>query len=170
MPRARLCRSVCRCRWVSFRWRWSAEIGCESHFFLRCRRQKRYRGLLRGLVEELSKRAAGGSVLLGATDAFDPPRFDAFLYHIGNNPHHDFVYETALRHPGFVVMHEANLHHLIAHLTIRRDDWDAYVAECEYRTAAPRRSNLRNACARLEVGPDYEGVPMTRRLLQASKA
>ena len=44
---------------------------------------------------------------------------------------HGFVYETALRHPGVVVMHEANLHHLIADLTIGRDDWDAYLAECE---------------------------------------
>ncbi len=74
-----------------------------------------------------------------ADQHFDPARFDIALYQIGNNGFHDFVYETALRHPGVVVMHESNLHHLIADLTIRRGDWDAYVRECEYNGGAPAR-------------------------------
>src|SRR6266581_6027805 len=67
-----------------------------------------------------------------ADQTFCPERFDLALYHVGNNGHHAFVYEAALRHPGVVVMHESNLHHLIADTTIRRGDWDAYVRECEY--------------------------------------
>src|ERR1044071_4425043 len=63
---------------------------------------------------------------------FDPAPFAAALYHIGNNPSHTSIYETALRHPGVVVLHEGNLHHLVADLTIRRGDWDGYLAECEY--------------------------------------
>ena len=102
-----------------------------------------------------------------ADQAFDPSRFDVALYQVGNNGFHDFVYETALRHPGVVVMHESNLHHLIADLTIKRGDWDAYVAECEYNGGA-RRARSRERVRKLEVGPDYEGVPMTRRLLEAS--
>jgi len=35
----------------------------------------------------------------------------------------------AMEHPGVVVMHEANLHHLVADLTINRNDWDGYVQE-----------------------------------------
>src|SRR5205085_12443713 len=58
---------------------------------------------------------------------FDPSRYDVCVYQLGNNPYHDFVYEASLKHPGVVVMHEANLHHLIADLTILRNDWDAYV-------------------------------------------
>lgn len=119
------------------------------------------------LLAELSKRAEV-TVFTSAAQPFEPARFDALLYQIGNNPHHDFVYETALRHPGFVVMHEANLHHLIAHLTIVRDDWDAYIAECEYDGGLAARV-FGEKVRRLEVGPDYEGVPMTRRLLAASK-
>ena len=120
------------------------------------------------LVGELSKRAEV-EVFDSPGKAFDPALFDAALYHVGNNPHHDFVYETALRHSGFVVMHEANLHHLVAHLTITRDDWDAYVAECEY-DGGKVALEFAHRVRRLEIGPDYEGVPMTRRLLQASKA
>ena len=44
---------------------------------------------------------------------FDPARYDVLLYQIGNNADHAFCYEAALRWPGFVVLHEANLHHLI---------------------------------------------------------
>ena len=120
------------------------------------------------LVAELSK-LADVEVFSSAGKKFDPAGFDATLYHIGNNPHHDFVYETALRHPGFVVMHEANLHHLVAHLTIMRDDWDAYIAECEYDSGSVALE-FAHRVRRLEVGPDYEGVPMTRRLLGVSKA
>ena len=99
---------------------------------------------------------------------FNPAQFDIALYQLGNNPDHDFVYEAALRHPGVVVMHESNLHHLIAHLTIVRGDWDAYVAEAEYNGGA--RALERAKLARtLAAGPDYDGVPMTRRILEAAK-
>jgi len=50
--------------------------------------------------------------------SFDASRYDVCVYQLGNNPYHDFVYEAALEHPGVVVMHEANLHHLVADLTI----------------------------------------------------
>ena len=63
-------------------------------------------------------------------------------------------------------MHESNLHHLIADLTIKRGDWDAYVRECEYNGGAAALA-FAERVRKLEVGPDYEGVPMTRRLLEA---
>ena len=62
-----------------------------------------------------------------------------------------------------------NLHHLMADLTIRRGDWDAYVRECEYNGGEPARE-FGERVRRLEVGPDYEGVPMTRRLLETARA
>jgi glycosyltransferase involved in cell wall biosynthesis len=108
------------------------------------------------------------SLFAGAREPFDPSAFDVALYHIGNNPWHDFAYETALRHPGVVVMHEANLHHLIAHITIKRDDWDAYLAECELNGGAAALAFAERVRA-LETGPDYEGVAMTRRLLDAAR-
>src|SRR4029453_19369808 len=68
--------------------------------------------------------------------AGDPAESDVALYQVGNNTYHDFVYETALRHPGVVVMHESNLHHLIAGVTIKRGDWKAYLREVEYDAGA----------------------------------
>jgi glycosyltransferase involved in cell wall biosynthesis len=95
---------------------------------------------------------------------FDPKRFDKILYQIGNNGDHAFVYELALRYPGAVVLHEANLHHLLCDLTIRRDDWDAYVREVEFDGGAGALAYAQRV-RRLEVGPDYDGVPMLKRLL-----
>jgi len=107
-------------------------------------------------------------VFSSAQRAFDATQFDIAVYQVGNNAHHDFVYETALRHPGVVVMHESNLHHLITDLTIRRGDWDAYLAECEYHGGAVARAYAERV-RKLEVGPDYEGVAMTRRLLENAR-
>jgi glycosyltransferase involved in cell wall biosynthesis/SAM-dependent methyltransferase len=100
--------------------------------------------------------------------SFDPCACDVALYHIGNNPWHGFVYRQALRHPGVVVMHEANLHHLIADLTIRRGDWDSYLVECELNGGAAALAHGKRA-RDLVTGPDYDGVAMTRRLLDASR-
>jgi glycosyltransferase involved in cell wall biosynthesis/SAM-dependent methyltransferase len=102
------------------------------------------------------------------TKAGEPDRADIALYQIGNNGYHDFVYEEALRRPGVVVLHEANLHHLIADLTIKRGDWDAYLREVEHDGGAPALEFARRVRA-LEVGPDYDGVPMLRRILEASR-
>ena len=90
------------------------------------------------------------------------------LYQIGNNGHHAFVYEEALRKPGVVVLHESNLHHLITDITICRQDWDSYVAACEF-DGGPAALAFAERVRRLEVGPDYEGVPMLKRILAASR-
>jgi glycosyltransferase involved in cell wall biosynthesis/SAM-dependent methyltransferase len=107
-------------------------------------------------------------IVSSAGQSFDPARCDVALYQVGNNGYHDFVYQTALGHPGVVVMHESNLHHLISDLTIRRDNWDAYVAECAYNGGEPARA-FAERVRKLEVGPDYEGLPMTRRLLESAR-
>ncbi len=120
------------------------------------------------LLPEL-ERLAEVELFMEPPSRFDPRQFELALYQVGNNPHHGFVYKTALDQPGVVVLHEANLHHLVADLTIGRNDWDAYVAEAEYNGGAPARAHAERARTR-EVGPDYEGVPMLRRLLERSKA
>jgi glycosyltransferase involved in cell wall biosynthesis/SAM-dependent methyltransferase len=106
-------------------------------------------------------------VISSASQPHDPAG-DIALYQVGNNGFHGFVYEAALRHPGVVVMHESNLHHLIADLTIRRNDWEGYLRECEYHGGAPARAYAERV-RKLEVGPDYEGLPMTRRLLESAR-
>ncbi len=119
------------------------------------------------LAAEMAKRVSL-AIFDGAEASLETSAHDVILYQIGNNPCHGFAYESALRHPGVVVMHEANLHHLVADLTIRRGDWDAYLADCELNGGAPALEYAKRART-LAVGPDYDGVAMTRRLLDASR-
>ena len=119
------------------------------------------------LLEHLG-RLVDVTAFTGTNNHFDPEQFDIALYHIGNNTYHTFSYEMALRHPGVVVMHESNLHHLIADLTIKRNDWDAYLRECEYHGGAEALAFAKRVQA-LEVGPDYDGVAMTRRILESAR-
>src|ERR1039457_5152343 len=107
-------------------------------------------------------------VFSGPDQVYDPARFDIALYHVGNNAHHAFVYEAALRNPGAVVMHESNLHDLMADLTIKRGYWDAYLRECEFE-GGERALAFAGRVRNLEVGPDYAGVPMTKRILAAAR-
>jgi glycosyltransferase involved in cell wall biosynthesis/SAM-dependent methyltransferase len=120
------------------------------------------------LLEQL-RRLVDVEAFSQAPAHFHPADFDIALYQIGNNLHHDFCYDMALRYPGVPVVHEANLHHLIADITIKRGDWDAYLTEVEFdggREALAYAQRVRT----LEIGPDYDGVPMLRRLLSVSKA
>jgi glycosyltransferase involved in cell wall biosynthesis/SAM-dependent methyltransferase len=119
------------------------------------------------LVESLSQ-MADVTVFDQEPSSFDPAGFDIALYQIGNNGYHAFVYDQALRVPGVVVMHESNLHHLICETTIKRDDWDAYLREAEFDGGAEALAYARRVRA-LETGPDYEGVPMLRRVLSTAR-
>ncbi len=100
---------------------------------------------------------------------FDPAGFDAIVYQLGNNPHHAFVYEMAIRHPGIVVLHEANLHHLIAHMTIQRGDWDGYLREIETGAGAEALEYARRYVRTGDRAPAYD-VPLLKSILARSRA
>ena len=103
-----------------------------------------------------------------APETFDPQRYDTFLYQLGNNPHHGFVYQAAMTHPGVIVLHEANLHHLIADLTIRRGDWETYLREVEFDGGPEALAYAKAYVETLERGPDYD-LPLLRSLLARSR-
>ena len=99
---------------------------------------------------------------------FAAARYDICVYQLGNNPYHDFVYEAALKHPGVVVMHEANLHHLVADLTINRNDWDGYVREVG-RNHGPEAEEYAERYVRTrQRAPDYS-LSMMRSVLSGSR-
>lgn len=120
------------------------------------------------LLDELGK-LVDVTVFASKPPHFDPAQFDLALYQIGNNAYHDFCYEAALEYPGVVVIHEANLHHLIADITIKRGDWDGYL-DAVAEEGIPEAVEHARRVRALEVGPDYEGLPMLRRLMTRSKA
>lgn len=120
------------------------------------------------LLERLA-RIADVETFTGRPANFDPARYDVAVYQLGNNPHHAFVYEMAIEHPGVAVMHEANLHHLIADLTIRRGDWDAYLRAIEQNAGADALDYATRYVRTVERAPDYS-IPMIRSILARSRA
>ncbi|MCC6263881.1 MAG: glycosyltransferase [Bryobacterales bacterium] len=126
-------------------------------------------------IADYSSALAEAMAAVSSVDVFSSPSalpdlsvYDAVLYQIGNNGDHGFVYRTALSHPGIVVLHEANLHHLIADITIKQGDWGAYLRAVEADGGAAALE-FAQTVRRLEAGPDYDGVPMLRALLQGAR-
>jgi glycosyltransferase involved in cell wall biosynthesis len=56
---------------------------------------------------------------------------DSYVYQLGNNPHHEWIYAEAVKRPGVIVLHDLVLHHLIVEMTLARGDAEAYVASLE---------------------------------------
>ncbi len=101
-------------------------------------------------------------------ESFDAAEFDVCLYQLGNNPYHIFAYQAALKHPGVVVLHEANLHHLIADATIKNGDWDGYLAEVEADGGARELSYVLRWVRPLKRGPNYD-LPLLKTVLSRSR-
>src|SRR5262245_25625894 len=94
--------------------------------------------------------------------------FDLCVYHLGNNPYHEYIYERAIRTPGLLVLHEHCIHHLIAWKTLGRGDKTGYWNEMFY---AYGRRGGRMAEMRAEaIGSDYQQflMPLNRRVVDGS--
>lgn len=99
------------------------------------------------ILPALSKR-----VEVRAFDSLDGYRREAFdhvLYHLGNNPHHEFAYREAMREPGVVVLHDLVLHHLIVEMTLARGDAEGYVEALEANHGAAGAAWARGRAAGL---------------------
>ncbi len=113
------------------------------------------------------KPPSGTPIPLRRSAEFRPEAYGAFLYQLGNNADHAHVYDAAIQHPGIVVLHEFNLHHLLADVTIRRNDWAGYLREVEHEGGA-EALQFAQRVAKLEIGPDYD-LPMNRRILETAR-
>lgn len=94
-----------------------------------------------------------------------------YLYHLGNNPDHEYMVSVLLRHPGVVVLHDISLHHLVDQMTLRWGNVNGYCELLEREYGKPgrlladqfRTYNLR------ERAMFYE-LPMIRLIATRSKA
>jgi glycosyltransferase involved in cell wall biosynthesis len=56
-------------------------------------------------------------------------KYDAILYHIGNNTLHEYIYKTSLRYPGIIVLHDYVIHPFIRRVTYECGKLFTYLAE-----------------------------------------
>jgi len=98
-----------------------------------------------------------------------PEACDVALYHVGNNALHRDIYPRALTHPGFVVLHDAVLQHLLLGML----DQNEYVEEFVYNYGEPSRDlgrQLWEQRARSGADARYFARPMLKRIATASRA
>jgi glycosyltransferase involved in cell wall biosynthesis/SAM-dependent methyltransferase len=94
--------------------------------------------------------------------------FDLCIYHQGNNPYHEFVYDQAIQTPGLVVLHEHCLHHLFALKTLDRGDRVSY-RKLMFQAYGRTGAMLADGRAR-GVNPDYMqfAMPLNYQILARS--
>ncbi len=101
--------------------------------------------------------------------------YDQIIYHIGNNSaFHQNIYNTALKYPGVVVLHDYALHHMIAQLTIGIKDFDAYVEEMKYNYGQEgvllARQSIEGGRRRIWNTGNTLQYPLNKRILEHSQA
>lgn len=97
-------------------------------------------------------------------------RFDAVLYHLGNNvDYHARIWRMVVRFPGVVVLHEAMLHHLVRGMTLSKGDLDGYVEEMRYAYGRTGHALARRS---LDTGIplDVWSYPLFERVVDSSLA
>ena len=95
--------------------------------------------------------------------------YDLVIYHQGNNPYHEYVYEHAIRTPGMLVLHEHCLHHLLAWKMLRRQQEAAYADELFYAYGAKGELLAR---ARVDAtSSEYQQfvLPLNRKLINRQR-
>lgn len=64
-------------------------------------------------------------------------KYDVCVYHQGNNPYHEYIYNMVITFPGIMVLHDYLMHHLVAHMTLARDKRDEYIEIMRYSGGQP---------------------------------
>jgi glycosyltransferase involved in cell wall biosynthesis len=95
---------------------------------------------------------------------------DLHLYHVGNSPAHAYVYRAALREPGVLFLHDANLHQLVLHETVERGDRGEYLRQMR-RSYGETGSFVGRQVARALGGELLPALfPLNERVLRESLA
>ena len=103
----------------------------------------------------------------GALHAERP--YDLIVYHQGNNPYHEYIYEHALTVPGLLVLHEHCLHHLLAWQMLGRAQEEAFSDELFF---AYGNRGRRLAIAREnDTASEYQQFvfPLNRKLINRQR-
>jgi len=103
-------------------------------------------------------------------DGYRRADFDAVIYQLGNNPHHEWIYVEAMREPGVVVLHDLVLHHLIVEMTLARGDVDGYVAALEASHGAAGAAWARGRAAGLHSEMGNFLLPASIDIARRSRA
>ena len=93
--------------------------------------------------------------------------YDACLYHMGNNPSHEYIYCTLLQYPGITVLHDHVLHKFFRATSLGKRQPAAYVREMGYCYGWQGFDLAHWAMRHTQTFPDY-AHPLVDRVIDAS--
>lgn len=127
-------------------------------------------GIADYVAEQLPFLARHADLVLVAEEPGATIDADLHLYHLGNSPAHGYVYRAALRRPGVLFLHDANLHHLVLHETVERGDTAGYLREMR-RAHGEMGTFVARQVARALGGELLPALfPLSERVLEGSLA
>lgn len=94
-------------------------------------------------------------------------RYDARLYHLGNSAHYGAIYDTLVRFPGIVVLHDGTLHHFLVDRTLHQGNAAAYVREMTYSHGGAGYDAAQAVIRGAFLYPFYQ-FPVLRRAVDAA--
>ena len=94
--------------------------------------------------------------------------YDICLYHMGNSPHHEYIYRTLLRRPGVTVLHEAVIHNFIAMRTLRRGNVGGYMREMGYAYGREGIHTARRVLFGVQLPSVAAAYPLNARVIDSS--
>lgn len=99
---------------------------------------------------------------------------DEIVYHIGNNaPCHEQIVQMLDQYPGIVELHDFGLHHLVAEIFTKSQNWNEYINLAEY-SHGPKGKKIAEDFVRGNGPAPWDRYPlemgMNRRVLEKATA
>lgn len=93
-------------------------------------------------------------------------RYDIRLYQMGNNPMHQFIYDTLMRYPGIVVLHDIFLHGFLWNISLFKGDYKTYIDTFAY-CYGEKGVRIAETSVRTGVFSEFE-YPLIKKIIDRS--
>lgn len=95
--------------------------------------------------------------------------YDSIIYQMGNSSFHEYIYQTLMKHPGVVVLHDVVLHGLIRHITVDRGRNDRFIEEMEFCYGEEGRCEAKRIIAEGLTLEKRYGIALNKRVVSAAR-
>jgi len=92
--------------------------------------------------------------------------YDIPIYQMGNNPMHQFVYNTLEQYPGIVVLHDIFLHGFLWNISLLKGDCKKYIDHFEY-CYGEKGVKIAQIAVDTGVYPEFE-YPLIKKIIDSS--
>jgi len=92
--------------------------------------------------------------------------YDIPVYQMGNNPMHQFVYDTMEQYPGIVVLHDIFLHGFLWNISLSKGDCKKYIDHFKY-CYGEKGVNIAKIAIDTGVYPEFE-YPLIKKIIDRS--